>query len=519
MSLRKLAWLGALLSACGGPRTTYVEPPAKVDLVVVPGVATITWELGLNAHSVLIARTLGGADPMTPDGGTVGDALGAGLILYDGDGLKLIDANLPDACGPFSWHLWSRAADGTYAKTAATVRSLRGAHTLPPTVEVTRLTSVFEGDKVRLLWEPPEASTAFERVKVFRKAGSPPTSVDDGTHVYSGPSSTVTDPQSNLSATQDTYYAVFNCNSCDKCGSTAPSVAVASPGDGGTSLTITGLTTAISSDKQFVQLSWVTTAPRVKVLRTLNGPATGLSDPNATVIFDGAGSSATERVDRLLPNLPLVARTYTYTAWGCLGATCSSVPVTTTRAVTLRQALQGGGYTMFFRHATAGTCADNLSLGNASVTAMPNWWKSCNAVCATASAEQLTAAVSDAELLQVRGFFQTNGVAVSRVISSEFCRAVRTSEGLGFTPPVEQVTSLTYFVYDEPNRCRDASSMLNANPAAGTNVVHVGHANYPAACPVLDSLEPAEAAIYKPSLGAPPRYIARVSPSQWAGLP
>ena len=84
---------------------------------------------------------------------------------------------------------------------------------------------------------------------------------------------------------------------------------------------------------------------------------------------------------------------------------------------------------------------------------------------------------------------------------------------------MEQVTALTYFVYDEPNRCRDATSLLNAPPAAGTNVVHVGHVSYPAACPVLDSLEPAEAAIYKPTLGAPPRFIARVAAAQWAGLP
>jgi len=517
MSFRKLAWL--LLMACGGPRITYVEPPAKVDLVVVPGVATITWAPGLNATSVLIARTLGGADASPPDGGTVGDQLGAGLILYDGDGLELIDANLPDTCGPFSWHLWSRAGDGTYSRTAATVRSLRGAQTIPPMVEITKLTSVFEGDKVRLQWEPPEASTAFELVKVFRKVGSAPTSINDGNQIYSGPSATVTFLQTNLSPTEDTFYAVFNCNSCGKCGATAPSVAISAPGDGGASLTISGLTNSISADRQFVQLSWVTTATRVKVVRTLNGPASGVTDPNATVIFDGAGSSVSERVDRLLPNLPLVARTYTYTAWGCLGATCSSMPLITTRAVTLKQALQGGGYTLFWRHATAGTCADNLSLGNASVTSTPNWWKSCSAVCLTASAEQLTPAVSDAELLLVRTFFQRNNVPVSRVISSEFCRAVRTAEGFQFTPPVEQVTSLTWFVYDEPNRCRDASALLNGAPAVGTNVAHVGHATYPAACPVLASLEPAEAAIYKPSLGAPPRFIARVSASQWVGLP
>lgn len=517
MSLRSLALLGALLSACG-PRTTYVEPPAKVDLVLTPGVATITWEQGINAQSVLVARTLGNEDATPPDGGTVGDPLGGGVILYFGEDLKLIDANLPDTCGPFSWHLWGQAGDGTWSKSAATVRSLRGAHTLAPTAEISNLTSVFDGNRVRLQWEPPEVGTNFELVRVFKKLGAAPTSINDGTLVYAGPSSSVTEPISSLSATQDTWYAVFNCNSCDKCGATAPSIAVASPGDGGTSLSITGLTTALSADRQSVQLSWVTTAPRVKVLRTLNGPATGLTDPNATVVFDGAGTSASERVDKLLPHLPLTARMYTYTAWGCVGITCSNLPATTLRGLTLRQALQGGGYTLFWRHATAGSCVDNVSLGNASVTGTPNWWKSCDAVCATATAEQLGPA-SVTELLQVQSFFQTNTIPVSRVSSSEFCRAVRTAEGFALGPQVEQVPALTYFVYDEPNRCRDATSALNASPPAGTNVAQVGHVNNPMPCPVLDSLEPAEAAIYKPSLGAPPRFIARVQSGQWATLP
>jgi hypothetical protein len=53
----------------------------------------------------------------------------------------------------------------------------------------------------------------------------------------------------------------------------------------------------------------------------------------------------------------------------------------------------------------------------------------------------------------------------------------------------------------------------------GTNVAHVGHTSYPASCPVLESLDNGEAAIYRPTLGAPPRFIARVQPLQWSGLP
>jgi hypothetical protein len=49
--------------------------------------------------------------------------------------------------------------------------------------------------------------------------------------------------------------------------------------------------------------------------------------------------------------------------------------------------------------------------------------------------------------------------------------------------------------------------------------VFVGHADYATACPVFDSLNPADAVIYKPQLGAPPRYVGRVSPTQWSSLP
>lgn len=492
----------------------------RADVVVTPGTAALTWEKGLNAQTTLIARTLG-ADGTQPDGGlAVGDALGAGVVIHVSEELKFTDNKLPDSCGPFAWHLWSQAADGTWSKTPTTVRSLRGAHTIAPTAEISALGSVFDNNQLRLSWMPPEASTSFEGVTVLRKRGVAPSSVTDGTIVYAGPSSSTTDALSNLSSSEPTFYAVFNCNSCGKCGTTAPSLSVLAPGDGGTTLSVTGLTAVVSADTKRVELAWSTTAPRVKILRTLNVMASGPSDPAGTVVFDGAGASVSERLDALLPDMPLEARRYTYTAWGCIGSTCAATPTTAPFRFTLKQALKGGGYTLFFRHATATTCVDQTSLGNASTTSSPGWWRSCDATCGTAKAAQLTPATSGPELAAVQTFFSTNGIPVSRVLSSEFCRANATASGFALDAGViEQVQALTYFAFDEPNRCRDATSLLNAQPAVGTNVVHVGHVEYPAACPVLDSLNFAEAAIYRPQLGAPPRYIARVGTTQWSTLP
>lgn len=516
--------VAVVLSACGGAKPSYVEAPVRVDLVVTPATAALTWEKGLNAQSTLIARTLGTVEATAPAGGlAVGDELGGGVVLAVSEDTKFTDTNIPDGCGPFAWHLWSRAADGTWAKTAATVRSLRGAHTLAPTAEVTALTSSFEGSTLRLSWLPPEASTAFDGVTVVRKRGSAPTSVLDGMTVYNGPSSTVTDPLSALSASEPTFYGVFNCNLCGKCGARAPSLAVTAPVDGGPTLSISGLSATLSADGQRVQLAWTTGAPRVKVLRTHNGTPTGPDDASAVVVFDAAGSAASERLELLLPDLPLETHRYTYTAWGCTEApnvTCSTAPASAPFRATLKQALRGGGYALYFRHATATTCADQTTLGTASTTSSPGWWKRCDATCATATAAQLTPASSDGELAAISGFFADAGVAVGQVRTSEFCRAVQTAAGFQLDAGVvEQVPQLTYFVYEENNRCRDTSSLLNGAPTQGTNTVLVGHGEFPAACAVLDSLNFAEAAIYKPTLGAPPRYLARVSASQWATLP
>lgn len=218
------------LSSCSAPGPTYVEAPASAEVVVSPGTATVTWRKGLNAERTLVVRTLGSVEATKPpEEIAVGDALGGGAVLAFGDGERLIDASFPDSCGPFAWHLWSRAADGTWAPAAATVRSLRGAHTLPPTAQVTNLSSTLDASTVRLSWTPPDATTGFVQVSVVRKAGSAPTKPADGVVVYSGPSTLASDPVANLSTTGATWYAVFNCNECGNCAAGPPAVSVTRP--------------------------------------------------------------------------------------------------------------------------------------------------------------------------------------------------------------------------------------------------------------------------------------------------
>lgn len=518
--LLPVVFLLALLAACGG-RPTFIEPPVRATVTVTPALAVITWEKGTNAKTTLIARTTDPAEPTAPTGDlSVGDPLGTAGVLAISDGTTYRDNALPDVCGPFAWHLWSRAADGTWAKAAATVRSLRGEHTLAPTATVTNLVSTFEGAQVRLGWTNPDISTAFESVTVVRKRGSAPTSANDGTIVYSGPSDQTTDQVSNLSASEPTYYAVFNCNACGRCGPMPATLAVSAASDAGVDVTLTGLTATISADHRFVDLAWSTTAPTVKILRTLNANAVGPNDPAGTVVFMGSGTSARESLDAVLPHLPLDPRRYKYTAWGCSGSICSLAPSSVEFTLTLKQALRAGGYALYFQHATANTCVDRTNLGTATTTTTPNWWKSCDATCATATAAQLTTANSDAELAAIRAFLSANAIPVSHIASSEFCRALQTAQGLGVDAGViEQSQQLTYFVYEEANRCRDTGSLVNSPPLAGTNTVYVGHGLFTGTCTVFDALNPADCAVYRPQVGAPPRYVTRVSSQQWATLP
>ncbi len=510
----------ASLAACGGGgKKTYIDPPVRAELVLTSGQATITWESSDAQRRTLIARTLGSVEATPPDGGAVGDSLGSGFIVALTETERFVDNKLPDSCGPFAWHLWAQAEDGTWASSALTVRSLRGAHTLPPTAEVTDVVSAVEAGKLRLSWTPPEIGTNFVGVNVYRKIGSAPTGTNDATLVYSGASTATLDALSNLSATQSTFYAIYNCNECGKCGATAPTLEVPPVADGGVTLDISNLTAAVSADGQAVQLAWVSNAPRVKVLRKLNDVPSGLDDSSSEVVFDGPGTAASEAVTKLLPDGPLNPRLYTYRAWACSGTLCSGMPAKAELRLTLRQALKGGGYTLFMRHATAGVCMDNTALGKASNATTPNWWKSCDSTCAPNLAQQLTTSVSTGEITTLRTFFQTSGVLVSRVLSSEFCRAVQTAQGLGLSAPLEQSQALTYFVYDEADRCLDTMSLLGAAPAAGTNTLHVGHTQYAASCLNLDGLTASEVAVFRPEPGAPPRFVTRVLIGAWETLP
>ena len=282
----------------------------------------------------------------------------------------------------------------------------------------------------------------------------------------------------------------------------------------------TGLMAAVSGAS--IDLTWVAPDPgsglvRSRLLRVLNAAPGGPDDPAAAVVFEGEAEAAGDDLTALLPNTTGVPRTYHYAVYGCdIDSNCETTGSHTTITPTVREALRAGGYVLHWRHASADVCGDQLALGTADTTAVPDWWKSCDSNCGTATARQLNT-TGRTEAAAIGDAFATLGITVGRVLTSEFCRNVETASLMDFGPVLEESQELTYFVYDEASRCSDTFAMLGGAPAPGTNTALIGHAGN--SCAPLSSLAWAEAAIYKPDGMGGATYVDRVTAGAWLSLP
>lgn len=278
-----------------------------------------------------------------------------------------------------------------------------------------------------------------------------------------------------------------------------------------------------------VWLRWTPADPaagwhRPRILRRLNQPPSGPDDPDAAVIAGIAAGSASDSIRALLPDVPRLhqgestARVYFYTVFGCTDeGRCDPGGSTASLRPTLTDALRGGGYVLHLRHASADVCGDRF-LGTAANPVLADWWRSCDDVCVTAPARQISA-VGRAEAVLLGEVFRGRGFAFDRVLSSEFCRNFTTADLMSLGPPTELLPAITYWVYDELERCTDSYALLSEMPSDGTNRVLVGHAGFPAPCPVLDELAWAETAIFKPDGAGGTVHIARVLVHEWPLVP
>ena len=570
----RVSLLAVLLVTCSTPPPLPTnlppDPPTFQRASPVGSGTRVTWRTAAGTDEdfdlTLVARYRGTPDGMPPAGAVParGDAFGSGIVVYVGSEAAFTDTELPANCSSFTYQLWSHDKAGHWSGGGVTATTLPGG-AAPPAVPPSSLSATRLGMNVSLSWVKAPGSTS---TKVVRKLGTPPLSPDQGTTAYDGTGTSFLEPLSELPVGQSIFYAAFSCNSCGTCSVIGASASLlidrddagvpdAGPDDpdGGSPLKPTTMAAALSTSGRDVNLSWVnppasTGFTQVKVLRKLNALPSGPDDPTATMLFTGLATSTTDAVTQLLPHAPMPTltepqkgvRTYFYVAYGCAGSSCETYGSRSTFTLTVSQALKAGGYTLWWRHNSASTCGDQTQLGSCSCsngvcTNCPanQWWKSCDrgnecpsGIQGSATARQVTPPQSDLEATTIRNQFMQKGIVVGRVLSSEMCRAIQSAQswrdsnnvlhqGFDFGPQLELVKELTYFVYDEVNRCTNTYQLLNEPPAAGTNTALVSHAGN--SCPILDSLAWGQAAIFKPTPGGAPTFIKSVRYDEWAGLP
>lgn len=272
-----------------------------------------------------------------------------------------------------------------------------------------------------------------------------------------------------------------------------------------------------------VRLSWLAPDPgsgntQVKLLRRLNTAPSGPDDPAADVLWTGSLTQRVDPLQNLLPDFPGTPRVYHYAVFGCdaSGAICENTGSRAALAPSLVQCLRGGGYTIFWRHADADVCTDRTDLGTAATTSVPNWWKSCDANCPTATARQLNAAGVQ-RATEIGDRIRELGIPVGRVISSEYCRCTQTAQWMAFGPSVETEQGISFFVYDEVNRCTHSYDRITEVPAAGSNTAIIGHAGFTPTCPTLSLLAWSECAVFKPGAGGA-TLVTRLLWNNWGDL-
>jgi phosphohistidine phosphatase SixA len=168
----------------------------------------------------------------------------------------------------------------------------------------------------------------------------------------------------------------------------------------------------------------------------------------------------------------------------------------------LVEALRGGGYVIFFRHAKTDWTqkdADPVRFGDCSTQ---------RNLSETGRAQATGIGLRVAQL----------GIPVGPVLASPYCRTRETAErAFGRAEIRAELASLNRASDDEKQRRIAAlKRLLTAPPPAGTNVVIAGHGDQTEAALEL-KLDEGEAAVFRPG-GAEPVLVGKIKSQQWHAL-
>jgi len=169
------------------------------------------------------------------------------------------------------------------------------------------------------------------------------------------------------------------------------------------------------------------------------------------------------------------------------------------------EALQRGGYVIYFRHAMT----DSTQKEASPVPDLAN--------CSTQ--RNLTAAGRD-QARVIGDVFRARNIPVGQVLSSELCRALDTAR-LAFgraetAPPLLAAVGIS----DAERRARTEGvrKLLAAVPPPGTNVVLVSHKENIQDATATELPTEGEMAIFSPDGQGGFKLVAKILPSQWAGV-
>ncbi|RME92537.1 MAG: hypothetical protein D6767_03010 [Candidatus Hydrogenedentota bacterium] len=190
--------------------------------------------------------------------------------------------------------------------------------------QVTYLSAQAGDGQIRLTWVNPTFTT-FAGVKVIRKTGSAPVSVNDGTLVYDGTGTSYTD--TGLTNGTEYYYAVFTY---DNQGNYSQGVTVGATPQDAAPDNVSNLTITVGESQ--LTLSWTNPSNSdfagVKVVRKTGGYAASVSD--GTLVYDGTGTTFTDT--GLTNGTQYYYSVFSYDMTGNLspGAVINAKPVDTT---------------------------------------------------------------------------------------------------------------------------------------------------------------------------------------------
>lgn len=393
-----------------------------------------------------------------------------------------------------------------------------------PPGAVEHLTAQVQGGSVSLSWAAPAQGGAVESLIVrFPGTGvdaapqrgrgyGPGDALGSGRAVYAGTATAATDAPP---ACHEYVYAAWARNGAGAWSAEPRTLRVtelASPPPPTEAPSALSATVAGPA----VELAWSwATAGRADSVRVVRGTVPPASAAEGSAVYQGSGTSASDDLAALFP-----LEEWHFAAYACNACGgCGTAAARTSLTPTLTQSLVAGGYVIHWRHASADVCEDRLDLGTAAATSTPGWWLSCSTSCppaGNATARQLSDE-GHAESLAIGYALRARGVPFGRVVSSEYCRCTQTAEGMALGPAVETLPGITYFVYDEENRCAHTQALLAEVPAAGTNTALVGHANF--TCPILQDLRWGEAAIFRPDGAGSWVFVDTVQAHAWEALP